>query len=84
MTAETLNIHQMVDDAEQRRTEREASRLSYRGSVPEDWKDEYDRLARRMQPRAAASVIRDRVRRRKAEAAIPVAEAVMSELGRRL
>ncbi|MEV7607913.1 hypothetical protein AB0N61_00360 [Microbacterium sp. NPDC089320] len=76
-------IEQMAAEADQQRAEREASRVSYRGSVPEDWQDEYDRVARRMQPRAAASVIRDRVRRRKAEAAIPVAEAVMSELRQR-
>lgn len=62
------------------RAAREASRLSYRSGVPADWQDEYDRLTKRQQPRAAAALIRERIRRRKTEAAIPVAEAVVAGL----
>lgn len=64
------------------RAEREAYRLSYRSQVPEDWQDEYDRLTKRMVPRAAAAVIRERIRRRKTDAAVPVAEAVVAGLHR--
>lgn len=71
----------MTESAEQH-DEREASRLSYRGQVPGDWHDEYDRLTKRMLPRAAASLIRDRIRRRKVEAARPAAEAVLADLRR--
>lgn len=81
MTA-ALRIEQMTEQAEQLRAEREASRLSYRDSVPEDWHEEYDRLTRRMEPRAATSIIRDRIRRRTAEAALPAAEAVITDLRR--
>ena len=68
---------------QQQQHEREAKRLSYRGSVPEDYREEYDRLTGRMHPHAATAIIRDRIRRRRAEAALPAAEAAMAELARR-
>ncbi|MGM7671914.1 hypothetical protein [Microbacterium sp. A93] len=77
-----LTPEQQPTEADQQRTAREASRLSYRGQVPDDWHDEYDRLARRMQPQAAALIIRDRIRRRKVEAALPVADSVVADLRR--
>jgi len=79
----TTTDREQQPDEETHLSEREASRLSYRSGVPEDWRDEFDRLTRRMQPQRAAAVVRDRIRRRKAEAALPAAEAVMAGIGRR-
>lgn len=75
------DAEQQPTDAEQR-AEREAQRLSYRGNVPEAFREEFDRLTRRMNAQAAASVIRHRISRRKAEAALPAAEAVVAQLRR--
>lgn len=82
MTA-TVRIEQMAAEADRQHAAHEASRLSYREGVPADWQEEYDRLSRRMQPRAAASIIRDRIRRRAVQAAIPAADAVIAELRNR-
>lgn len=77
-----MTAAELAADAEQQRFEREARRLSYRGTVPEDAREEYDRLTRRMDPVAATAVLRDRARRRAAEAALPAAEVVIADLRR--
>lgn len=74
---------QPTDPFEQQRAERESSRLSYRDHLPESWREDFDRLSRRMQPQAAAAIVRDRIRRRTIEAALPVADAVVANIRNR-
>ncbi|WP_251440106.1 hypothetical protein [Microbacterium sp. USTB-Y] len=54
----------------------------YRKRLPEELREDYDRLRRRMTAQAAFSLTRERARRRAAQAFIPEAEAIVAEVRR--